>query len=98
MLKLRLIWNWIVMIYYWTINKLGIKLSEEPIPENTFYCYKDDTPCKYYKSLGKDWTGCGYLGEIMNFDALHWDQCKICGIKDDYIENEEDYVSDDYVE
>ncbi len=102
------------MFWYWSLAKLNVKLSEEPIPDNTYYCYvpdeeknnnkdKDDhsfytKPCKYYKHLGGNRTGCGYLGEIMNFDALHWDQCKICGIKEfDINEDDTDYVSDDYV-
>jgi hypothetical protein len=51
-------------------------------------------PCKYYKHLGGNKTGCGYLGEIMDFDVCHWDQVKICGEK---YEDESDYVSDDYV-
>ena len=95
--------NWFQMIGYWVIAKLGIKLSTDPIPDGTPYCYVPDEernnekepftfytkPCKYYKHLGGDWTGCGYTGEIMNFDTLHWDQCKICGEKDNYFDDED---------
>lgn len=87
------------MIWYWVLSKFNIKLSKDPIPDNSHYCYVPDIeknaeakrkgergvyytkPCKYYKNLGGDLTGCGYLGQIMNFDVCHWDQVKICGEK-----------------
>lgn len=87
------------MIGYWILAKLDINLSTEPIPDKTVYCYNDKGVCKYYKNLGGDRTGCGYLGEIMDFDVCHWDQCKVCGQKEglEDLQDESDYVSDDYV-
>ena len=35
-------------------------------------------PCKYYKTLGKRWNGCKYLG-IITDDFVFDDQCKMCG-------------------
>ena len=56
------------------------------------YCYTPDyeknkiaesftyyvIPCKYYKTLGKRWNGCKYLG-IITDDFVFDDQCKMCG-------------------
>lgn len=34
-------------------------------------------PCKYYKTLGRRFNGCSYLGIITN-DMVFNDQCKMC--------------------
>lgn len=105
--KFIIVRNWIQMVGYWILGKLDIQLSKEPIPEGTPYCYLPDEdknnerelgtfyikPCKYYKHLGGDLNGCGYLG-IVTDDSVFDDQCKMCGEKEGF---GDDYVSDDYV-
>lgn len=47
--------------------------------------------CKYYRSLPKGLhSGCVFIGYI-GFEPLLGDQCKICGIKDEY----EEYIDED---
>lgn len=74
----------------------GVVFDIKNIPEG-MYCYTIDEernkkeptngywtkPCPYYRSTHK--TGgraCTYLG-YYGWDACLYDQCKICGIKDD---------------
>ena len=79
-------------ILWWKLLFLfGVKRSPLPIPEG-MYCYEPDIeknknrkdkiiyyvkPCKYYKTLGRRYNGCSYLGVITDDVALG-DQCKIC--------------------
>ena len=96
------------MIWYWLLGLFKVKLSTDPIPDGTPYCYVPDVeknnvntetdkyyikPCKYYKHLGGGCNGCGFLGVITD-DSVFDDQVKICGEKEGY---GDDYVSDDYV-
>ena len=76
----------------------GHKYDESFIPYGQ-YCYEPDfeknnnksdkdiryyiKPCKYYKSISKNWNGCMYLNMITN-DFVFDDKCKMCGINDDY--------------
>ena len=39
-------------------------------------------PCPYYKTLGKTWNGCMYLG-IITDDMIFDDQCKMCSENDE---------------
>ena len=93
--------NTFIMVWYWLVAKVGYELSTDPIPENTYYNEKnldadgnrnnDGTyhtkPCKYFTPLGSEYTGCAFLG-IITDDMTFGDQCKMCGLKDDY--NDED--------
>lgn len=87
--------NWIKILWWSFIIKLGYKRSKDPIPQGV-YCYKPDDeknrknknnsvffvePCKYYKTLGNRYNGCSYLG-IITDDMVFDDQCKMCDIKE----------------
>jgi len=79
-----------------------IKYSEDLIP-NGPYCYvpdeeanknkeeNDDSyyikPCPYYKSIGKGYNGCKYLG-IVTDDFVFADQCKMCTVNKYYDDDE----------
>ena len=79
-----MLWSKIVLFF-------GYKYDKSQIPEGQ-YCYIPDIeknkkaekwtyyiiPCKYYKTLGKHWNGCKYLG-IITDDFVFDDQCKMCG-------------------
>jgi len=85
----------LVNILWWKLLILfGVKRSTSPIPEG-MYCYAPDVekneanqdrltyyikPCKYYKTLGRRYNGCSYLG-IITDDMVFDDQCKMCGEK-----------------
>jgi hypothetical protein len=71
--------------------KLGYKYSEDEIPDGP-YCYKllsvNKGKCKikkciYYKTLPKGYNSCNFLGLVTD-DIVFDDQCKACGIKEDY--------------
>ena len=95
--------NWIVMLWAKILILFGRKYDESVIPKNIPYCYTPDDeknkgeyngvyyvkPCPYYKTLGKTWDGCKFLGVIARCDLLLSDQCKICGINED---DEEDMI------
>ena len=88
---MRLIKN-IIEIYLNRIKLFfGVKLDDSIIP-NGQYCYTPDyeknkvrenfstyyvKPCKYYKTLTKNYNGCSYLG-IITDDFVFDDQCKMC--------------------
>ena len=94
--------NLLSMIYSKVLIYFGKKYDSSFIPEG-MYCYKLDDeknknkkhddyhiyliPCRYYKTLGKHWNGCKYLGIITDDDVFD-DQCKMCsenfGDDDDY--------------
>ena len=79
------------MLYSKLLILFGVRHSTSIIPEGQ-YCYTPDyeknktaesftyyvIPCKYYKTLGKMWNGCKYLGMITD-DFVFDDQCKMCG-------------------
>lgn len=79
------------MLYSKLLLLFGVRHSTSVIPEGQ-YCYTPDyeknkiaesctyyvIPCKYYKTLGKRWNGCKYLG-IITDDFVFDDQCKMCG-------------------
>lgn len=57
-------------------------------PDNEKNCANEDSinnhggtyyikPCKYYKTLGRRFNGCSYLG-IITDDCVFDDQCKMC--------------------
>jgi len=57
-------------------------------PDDEKNCANDDSlnnhggtyyikPCKYYKTLGRRFNGCSYLG-IITDDCVFDDQCKMC--------------------
>jgi hypothetical protein len=87
------------MLYSKLLLLFGVRLSTSAIPEGP-YCYTPDyeknkiaesftyyvIPCKYYKTLGKRWNGCKYLG-IITDDFVFDDQCKMCG--ENYGDNDE---------
>lgn len=75
----------------------GVLKSEDPIPNDTPYCYLWDEeknnrnpidgywikPCKYYRTTPKTkGVACTYVG-YFGFDPCLYDQCKICGVKED---------------
>ena len=83
--------NWVIMIWSKLLIFFGFKYSNKFIPEG-MYCYTPDIeknndrenfsvyyikPCKYYKSLSRDYNGCMYLG-IITDDLVFNDQCKLC--------------------
>ena len=79
------------MLYSKLLFLFGKKYDSSVIPEG-HYCYTPDfekikasdsftyyiIPCPYYKTLGKTWNGCKYIG-IITDDFVFDDQCKICG-------------------
>jgi hypothetical protein len=83
--------NFASMLYSKLLLLFGVRHSTSVIPEGP-YCYTPDyeknkiaesftyyvIPCKYYKTLGKKWNGCKYLG-IITDDFVFNDQCKMCG-------------------
>lgn len=85
--------NFISILYSKLLILVCIRHSTSVIPEGQ-YCYTPDyeknknaesftyyvIPCKYYKTLGKRWNGCKYLG-IITDDFVFDDQCKICNEK-----------------
>ena len=97
-LKISIYW---IEVQY---TKIGIKKSSEPIPEG-MYCYRHDgrrgvnkkgipwygiKTCKYYRSMRGSNAGCTYVGFI-GFEPCLGDQCKICGEKEDFDEEREDF-------
>lgn len=74
---------------------LGYKPSAEPIPKGP-YCYTPKSvdfktgvyhinPCPYYMTINKRWNACNFLGEVTD-DMVFDDQCKMCGEKQDYLD------------
>ena len=90
--------NWSSILLAKILIFLGHKYSNLVIPQG-HYCYSPDfeknkkaepftyhvIPCKYYKTLGKEWNGCKYLG-IITDDFVFDDQCKMC--KENYVDLE----------
>ena len=82
--------NLVSMMYSKLLLLFGVRHSTSVIPTGC-YCYTPDyeknkiaesftyyvIPCKYYKTLGKRWNGCKYLG-IITDDFVFDDQCKMC--------------------
>lgn len=78
------------MLYSKLLLLFGVRHSTSVIPVGP-YCYTPDyeknkiaesftyyvIPCKYYKTFGKRWNGCKYLG-IITDDFIFDDQCKMC--------------------
>lgn len=79
------------MLWWKLLFLFGVRRSALPIP-NGMYCYAPDNeknakatsfkyyyikPCKYYKTLGRRFNGCSYLG-IITDDFVFDDQCKMC--------------------
>ena len=84
------------MIWAEMLVHFGHKYDKSVIPKNIQYCYTPlkyennvyrVKPCPYYKTLGKTWDGCKFLGLIAKDDLLLSDQCKICGISNGYDED-----------
>ncbi len=90
---LRLYWfrNLLIMLWSKLLIFFKHKYNSKIIPEGP-YCYTPDIeknnkkedwtiyyviPCKYYKTLSKNWNGCRYLG-IITDDDVFADQCKMC--------------------
>jgi hypothetical protein len=84
--------NLINMLWWKLLILFGVRRSALLIPEG-MYCYSPDVgknkakkdfstyyvnPCKYYKTLGRRYNGCSYLG-IITDDMIFDDQCKMCG-------------------
>ena len=84
--------NLATMLWWKLLFLFGVRRSTLPIPEGP-YCYTPDIeknearkdcttyyikPCKYYKTLGRRYNGCSYLGVITD-DMIFDDQCKMCG-------------------
>ena len=80
------------MLWWKLLFLFGVRRSTLPIPKG-MYCYTPDIeknktrkdcttyyikPCKYYKTLGRRYNGCSYLG-IITDDMTFDDQCKMCG-------------------
>ena len=75
----------------------GHEYDESVIPKDIPYCYTPDKeknvngycgvyyviPCPYYKTLGRDWNGCKFLG-IITDDFVFDDQCKMCSVSDGF--------------
>lgn len=68
-------------------------IAKKRIPKHTPYCHNNKMqPCPYWKQLKyKDVYGnpvyyCKYLKILDTYqgDTLLWDQCKSCGINDDF--------------
>lgn len=85
-------------IKYFLDKKYYSSLSENDIPENTFYCYsgcrcQNDNGCPYmdYSTIANS-KYCHYIkGGI--YDILLYDECKICGVSENetVYESEEEY-------
>ena len=103
--KLRLLWYWIETRYAKLLRLFGVVRSADCIPDG-MYCYEYDEErnakeptdgywiktCKYYRSTPKTkGVACTYAG-YMGFDPCLYDQCKICGVKDKF-ENEDQYYA-----
>lgn len=100
--RFRLVRYWLETKWTKLLRLFGIELSIDPIPEGV-YCYEWDEernkrdpqigsyyikPCKYYRSTPKTkGVACTYVG-YMGFDPLLYDQCKICGIKENFEDKE----------
>lgn len=102
--NIKLLWYYIETRYTLLLGLFGIRHSISPIPDKTVYCYEFDEDrnreyptngywikeCKYYRSTPKTrGVACTYTG-YYGFDFCLYDQCKMCGIKE---ELEEDYVN-----
>ena len=85
--------NLVNMLWWKLLFLFGVRRSALPIPEG-MYCYNPDieknkakkdfstyyiNSCKYYKTLGRRYNGCSYLG-IITDDMTFDDQCKMCGV------------------
>ena len=96
--KLRLTWYWIETKYVKLLRLFGVVLSTDVIP-NGMYCYEYDEEknkrapldgteywvktCPYYRSTPETkGIACTY-SEHFGFDPCLYDQCKICGEKED---------------
>lgn len=96
--------NFVSIMFSKFLFLFGFKHDSSVIPEGP-YCYSPDDgknknpespftyytiPCKYYKTLGRKYNGCKYLG-IITDDFLFDDQCKMCDINHDFdVENDID--------
>jgi len=77
--------------------------DESLIPEGMYcYTYKNgkQIKCPYWKYVSKCNAHCDYL-DISDNDidglSLLWDQCKECGIKDEYYPHDDPYVQIDEI-
>ena len=85
--------NFANMLWWKLLFLFGVRRSALPIPDGMYcyapdieknearkeaepYAYYIK-PCKYYKTLGRRYNGCSYLGVITD-DMTFDDQCKIC--------------------
>jgi len=101
MINCYFVWgkNYIRMFWWWTKKLFGVQLPTDAIPEGA-YCYFPDLeknknrkgwdpyyikPCPYFKTLGIELNGCGYLS-IITDDSVFDDMCKMCNIKFDLYE------------
>jgi hypothetical protein len=96
LIKLKVVWYYIEILYSKILRLLHIKRDTSVIPKG-MYCYVIDRErnikepfdgywikkCKYYRSLeGELCAGCTYVG-VIGWDLLLGDQCKICDVNDD---------------
>lgn len=81
------------MLWWKLLFLFGVRRSALPIPYGMYCYAPDieksearkETepyvyyikPCKYYKTLGRMFNGCSYLG-IITDDCVFDDQCKMC--------------------
>lgn len=74
-------------------KKIREYIAKKRIPKNTCYCHDNKMKsCPYWKKLkyrdccGKRLYYCKYLkmADTYQGNTLLWDQCKECGINDEY--------------
>lgn len=86
--------NFVNVLWWKLLFLFGVKRSVLPIPKGLYCYVPDieknnacsETepfayyiiPCKYYKTLGRRFNGCSYLG-IITDDCVFNDKCKKCG-------------------
>lgn len=101
-IKLKLFWYWLETRWGKILLKFGVARSITNIPHGMFcYSYDDERNskeptegywvkhCKYYRSTPETkGIACTYIG-YMGYDPCLYDQCKICGVKCDYPEEQE---------
>ena len=90
--------NWVIMVWSIFRKMINKSYDSSLIPKG-MYCYAPDIeknqcrkeddycyytkPCPYYKTLGKEYNGCMYLG-IITDDIIFDDQCKMCSTNMDF--------------